>query len=203
MLDKEHTQAVAADSNDKQLIFKNCVSFNDCNSKINDTQVDNAKELDVVMSMYNVVEYTNNYTKTSGSLWQYCRNEPNDNMTHEAESFNKFRSKCKINAGNVGTANVEIVVTLKYLISFWKILEIPLINCETNLIFFLSENCVICEMDRATTFKTKDTKFFVPVIILSTQNNKKLLQKLLSGFKRTINWVSINQNQKHKPKISI
>ena len=60
-----------ADERDKGVAFKNCVPFTNCISEINNTQIDNAKDIDIVMPMYNLIEYSNNYTKTSGSLWQY------------------------------------------------------------------------------------------------------------------------------------
>ena len=63
-----------------------------------------------------------------------------------------------------------------------------LINCEINLILAWSKGCVISSATGATKFKITDTKFYVPVVTLSTQDNAKLLQQLKSGFKRTINW---------------
>ena len=99
---------------DKGVAFKKCVHFTNCTSEINNTQVDNAKDIDIVMPMYNLKEYSDNYAKTSGSLWQYFRNEPDDNLA-DSESF---KSKIKITgktpaAGNV--KDVEIIVPLKYL----------------------------------------------------------------------------------------
>ena len=64
------------DNNNKEEVFKNCFLFNDCISKVNNTQIDNAKDVDVVMQMYNLIEYSDNYSKASGSLWQYYRDEP-------------------------------------------------------------------------------------------------------------------------------
>ena len=84
--------------------------------------------------------------------------------------------------------NVEIMVPLKYLSNFWRTLEMPLINCEVNLILTWSSTCVITDSTSAGTFKIDDTKLFVPVVTLSTQENAKLLQQLKSGFKRVINW---------------
>ena len=80
-----------ADKKDKGMIFKNCAPFTNCISEINNTQVDNAKDIDIVMSMYNLIEYSDNYANTSGSLWQYYRDEPNDNLAN-SESF-KFKVK--------------------------------------------------------------------------------------------------------------
>ena len=70
-----NTAAEDADANNtnKKVIFKNCSPFTYCISKINNTQVDNAKDIDIVMPIYNLIEYSNNYSKTSESLWQYCK----------------------------------------------------------------------------------------------------------------------------------
>ena len=106
----------------KGVIFKNCAPFTDCIGEINNTQIDNAKYIHIVMPMYNLNEYSHNYPKTSGNLWQY----PNDNIT-EPESF---KYKIKITgktptAGNI--KDIQIAVPLKYLSKFWKTLEMPLI----------------------------------------------------------------------------
>ena len=77
---------------------------------------------------------------------------------------------------------------LKYLSNLWRTLEIPLINCEVNLILTWSSTCVITNSTGAGRFAITDTKLYVPVVTLSTQNNAKLLQQLKSGFKRTTNW---------------
>ena len=63
--------AIQADERDKGVVFKKCAPFTNCISEINNTQVDNAKDIDIVMPMYNLIEYSDNYAKTSGSLWQY------------------------------------------------------------------------------------------------------------------------------------
>ena len=83
------------------------------------------------------------------------------------------------------------MVPLKYLSNFWRTLEMPLINCEVNLILTWSSTCVIASViiaNQAATFAITDTKLYVPVVILSTQENTKFLQQLKSGFKRVINW---------------
>ena len=145
--------------------------------KWNNTQIDNAKYIDVVIPMYNLIEYSNNYSKTSGSLWQYYRDDPNDNIA-QSESF-KYKIKIMRKTHTASnTKDVEIVVPLKYLSNFWRTLEMPLINCEI------------------TKFKIADTKLSVPVVTLPTHDDAKLLQLLKSGFKRTINW------KKHQLKLS-
>ena len=134
----------AANNTNKKVIFKNCAPFANCITEINNTQIDNAKDIDIVMPMYNLIEYSDNYAKTTGSLWQYCKDIParnanaNDVITEFTEgnltdSFN-FKLKITGKTGNNGTKNVEIMVPLKYLSNFWTTLEMPLINCEVNLI---------------------------------------------------------------------
>ena len=81
-----------ADERDKGVAFKNCAPFINCISEINNTQVDNAKDIDIVMPMYNLIEYSDNYAKTTGSLWQYFRDEPDDDL----EDSESFKSKIKI-----------------------------------------------------------------------------------------------------------
>ena len=89
---------------------------------------------------------------------------------------------------DVNTKDVEMIVPLKYLSNFWRTLEILLINCEVNLILGWSSTCVITNSAGAGKFTIIDTKLYVLVVTLSTQDNTKLLQQLKSGFKRTINW---------------
>ena len=130
------------DERDKSVAFKNCIPFINCINEINNTQIDNAKDIDIVMPMYNLIEYSDNYAKTSGSLWQYYRDEPNDNLV----DFESFKSEIKITGKTPNNGNekdVEIMVPLKYLSNFWRSLETLLINCEVNLILTWSSTCVI------------------------------------------------------------
>ena len=176
-----------ADERDKGVAFKNFAPFTNCISEINNTQVDNAKDIDIVMPMYNLIEYSDNYAKTTRCLWQYFKDEPDDNI----EDSESFKSKIKITGktpNNRNEKNVEIMVPLKYLSNFWRTLEMPLINCEVNLILRWSSTCVITESNGAGTFEITDTKLYVPVVTLSIQENAKFLQQLKSGFKRVINW---------------
>ena len=155
-------------------------------SEINNTEIDNAKDTDIVMVMYNLIEYSNNYLKKSGILWQYYKDEPNGNLADSE----LFKSKVKITGStpdNGDTKDVEIIVPLRYLSNFWKTLEISLINCEVNLILTWSSTCVITKSTGIGRFAITDTKLYVPVVTVSTQDNSKLLQQLKSGFKRTIN----------------
>ena len=192
-------QGAAANNTNKKVIFKNCAPFTNCISEINNTQIDNAKDIDIVMPMYNLIEYSDNYAKTTGSLWQYCKDIPARNANGEiiifeenntTDSF-KFKAKITGQTGNGGTKNIEIMVPLKYLSNFWRTLEMPLINCEVNLILTWSSHCVLIAttvQNQTATFEITDTKLYVPVVTLSTQENTKFLQQLKSGFKRVINW---------------
>ena len=87
----DNAAARQGDEIDNDVAFQNCAPFTNCISEINNTQIDNAKDIDIVMPMYNLIEYSQNYAKTSGSLWQYYRDEPNDNLT-DSEAF-KFKIK--------------------------------------------------------------------------------------------------------------
>ena len=116
----------------KGVIFKNYTPFINCKGEINNTERDNAKDIDIAMPMYNLIEYSNHLSKTSRSLWQYYKDEPNDNFADSESSKSKVRITGNTTAdGN--TKDVEIIVPLKYLSNFWRTLEIPLINCEVNL----------------------------------------------------------------------
>ena len=176
-----------ADERDRGVAFKNCAPFTNCISEINNTQVDNAQDIDSVMPMCNLIEYSDNYPKTSESLWQYFRDEPDDNL----EDSESFKSKIKITGktpNNNNVKDVEIMVPLKYLSNFWRTLEMPLINCEVKLDLTWSSTCVITDSTDAGRFAITDTKLYVPVVTLSTQENTKLLQKLKPSFNRVINW---------------
>ena len=106
-----------ADERDKGVAFKNCAPFTNCISEINNTQVENVKDIDIAMFMYNLIEYSENYVKTSGSLWQYFRDEPDDDL-EDSESF-KFKIKITGKTPNTGyEKDVEIMVPLKYLSNF-------------------------------------------------------------------------------------
>ena len=149
------------------------------------------------MPMYNLIEYSNNYSKTCGSLWQYCKEIPAVNNKGNIVDFNggnatdsfNFKTKITGQTNNNGTIDVEIIVTLKYLSKFWRTLEMPLINCEVKLILNWSENWVIISSNVANQVPTFTiTNLHVPVVILSTQNNEKFIPQLKSGFERKISW---------------
>ena len=151
------------------------------------------------MPMYNSLEYNDNYSKTSGSLWQYCRVIPAVNNNGDIVDFNganatdsfDFITKITGQTDNNGRRDVvEIMVPLKYLSNFWKILEMSLINCEVNLIL-TSADCAVIYTNVAnhiTTFAITEGTLYVPVVTLSTKDDATLLTQLKSGFKRAISW---------------
>ena len=173
-----------ADERDKGVSFKNCAPFTSCKSDINNVEIDYFQDIDIIMPMYNLIEYSDNYAKTSGSLRQYYRDEPNDNLA-DSQSF---KSKIKITLNNGDEKDVEIMVPLKYLSNFWRTLEMFLINFEVILILTWSPSCFITNSTGEEKFEITDTNLYVPVVTSSTEHNEKLLQQLRSGFKRVINW---------------
>ena len=149
--------------------------------------------------MYNLIEYNDSYVKTTGSLWQYCKDVPSRNDNNQIINFaannltNSFNFKAKITGQtrNNGTKDVEIMVPLKYLSYFLRTLEMHLSNSEVNLILTCSSTCVLIAtgvQNQNATFAITDTKLYVPVVTISTQENAKFFQQLKSGFKRVINW---------------
>ena len=159
--------------------------------------------------------------KTTGSLWNYYRDELNssvsaNNITHSILNSESFDYKANfmengVTHNNLTKNDVKVVVPLKHLSNFWRSLNIPLINCEVELILTWSKNCVLANMTRRNAqadtpaivpptgleFKIADTKLYVPVVTLSKENEIKLFKKLKSGFKKTIKW------NKYRSQISV
>ena len=123
-----------------------------CISKLNNTLIDNAEDLDIVIPMYNLLEYSKNYRKTTGSFWNYYRDKPNsglggdnNNVNYSIKDSKSFDYKTSITGkleGNNTEKEVEIAVPLKYLNNLLRTLQIPLINCEINLILTLCQKIV-------------------------------------------------------------
>ena len=156
------------DKRNRPLILKNNAPFVSCITRINGKLTEDADDLDIVMSMYNLLEYSKNYRKTIGSLYNYYRDE----LSHDADDNNfnninvvnsntfKYKNKITGNAYNVnagvqrydvnknGTQEVELAIPLKYLGNFWRALNIPLINCEVSLELKWDKNCVITSLEQ-------------------------------------------------------
>ena len=175
--------------NATRLALKNCAPFAKCNLEINDEHVDTAGNLDIVMPMYNLIEYSDSYQDSSATLYQYKRDEPPEddavaNLT--ANNSNSFKYKIKLlgsipqlatDAAHVGRLNVKIVVPLKYLSNFFRSLEMPLTNCKIKLNLTWKKECVLSTDAGDAVFIINDTKLYVPVVTLSKEDNKDFIEQ--------------------------
>ena len=174
-----------------QVVFKNCAPFEKCRTEINGTFVDETDFITITMPMYNLIEYSDNYSDTSGSLWNFKRDEITNNADvtndNNAPSF-KYKASLIGDTENNGTKNgVKIAVPLKYLSNFWGSLEMQLIKCKVELSLKWYERCLLTVANTAT-FKITDTKLYFPIVTLSIEDNSKLSKLLNEGFKRPIYW---------------
>ena len=148
--------------------------------------------------MCNLLEYSKNYENLK---WNYYRDQPSNPLSTNSESFQcKASIVGKTPPNNDSLTDAEVVIPLKYLSNFWRNLDILLINCEVELILTWSKNCVLADLSvnavlnppivppSGATFQITNTKLYVPVVTLSKENDITLLEKLKSGFKRTIKW---------------
>ena len=144
--------------------------------------------------MYNLIEYSDNYSDTSGSLWQFKRDEIEGdvNLTvddnHIPNNSLSFKYKSSITNRN----GIEIAVPLKCLSNFWRSLEIPLINCKVELSLTWNPNCVLSNLVGDSTFTRTHAKRYVPIVALSAQENAKSSKLLSEGFKRSVYWNKCN-----------
>ena len=152
------------DKRNSPLILKNNAPFVSCITKINGELIEDAEDLDIVMPMYNLLEYSKNYRKTVGSFYNYYRDELGGNANNKENTVNSntFRYKNKItsNTYNVeagaedyivnenGTQNIELAIPLKYLGNFWRALNMPLISFEVSLELKWNKNCVTTSLER-------------------------------------------------------
>ena len=156
------------DKRNRPLILKNNASFVSCITRINGELIEGADDLDIVMSMYNLLEYSKNYRKTIGSLYNYYGDELSDDA--DDNNFNnikvvnsdtfKYKNKITGNTYNVDAGvqgydvnkndmqEVELTIPLKYLGNFWIALNIPLISCEVSLELKWDKNCVITSLEQ-------------------------------------------------------
>ena len=152
--------------------------------------------------MYNLIEYNDNYSDTSGNLWDFMRDEIDDNAevtNHDnASSFKYVASLITNTEANRTEKEVKIAVVLKYLNNYWRSLEMLLINCKVELSLKWIENCALTTAQTgananatdadSSTFKVTDAELYVPIVTLSAEGNAKLSKLLAEGFKRSIYW---------------
>ena len=182
--------------NATRLALKNCAPFTKCNREINDEHIDTAENLDIVMPMYNLIEYSDNYQDSSATLYQYKRDEPPEaNAIADLTVNNSSSFKYKVSLlGNpvplnkIAKINVKVVLPLKYLSNFFRSLEMPLINCKIKLNLTWKKECVLSTDDGNAVFIINDTKLYVPVVTLSKEDNKDFIEQQNKGFQRSIYW---------------
>ena len=186
--------------NATRLTLKNCAPFTNCNLEINDEHVDTAENLDIVMPMYNLIKYLDNYQDSSATLYQYKRDEPpEDDAVADLTANNSNSFKCKIkllgnrnqraaDAARVGRLNVKVAVPLKYLSNFFRSIEMPLINCKIKLNLTWKKECVLSTDAGDAAFVINDTKMYVPFVTLSKEDNKYFIEQQNKGFQRSIYW---------------
>ena len=141
--------------------------------------------------MYNLIEYSDNYSDTSRSLWQFKRDEIEENfdLTVDANHIPNNSSSFKYKSSFITNRNgVKIAVPLKYLSNFWRSLEMPLINCKVEFSLKWYENCILSSSGTAAIFTITDTKLYVPIVTLKIEDNANLWKLLSKGFKRSIYW---------------
>ena len=184
--------------NATRLALKNCAPFTKCNLEINDEHVETAENADIVMPMYNLIEYSDNYQDSSATLYQHKRDEPpEDDAVADLTANNSDSLKYKIkllgnvtevagDASGVTILNVKVVVPLKYLSNFFRSLEMPLINCKIKLNSTGAGEAV---------FIINDTKLYVSVVTLSKEDNKDFIEQQNKGFQRSIYWKKYKTNK--------
>ena len=134
------------------------------------------------MPMFNLIEYSNNYSDTSGSLCQFKRDEvPDNNVNLTVDNFQSFKCKAAlvgktkdVVGGNSFVKNTKIFVPSNYLSNFWKSLEMPLINCKIHLELNWIEDCILSRATDSAKFKITDAKLYVFIVTLSTKDNVNL-----------------------------
>ena len=180
-------------NDDTRLALKNCAPFTKCNLEINDEHVDTAENLDIVMTMYNLIEYSDNYQDSSATLYQYKRDQPPDNIDNNLATNTSSSFKYKVNL--LGNPVVADNVPLKYLSNFFRSLEMPLINCKIKLNLTWKKECVLStnkdvaapNLHNNPVFIINDTKY-VPVVTLSKEDNKDFIDQKNKGFQISIYW---------------
>ena len=159
--------AVVEADNNTEFTFKNCPSFRKCRTEINEIVIDETEHINIAMPIYNLIEYSDNYSNTSGSSWQFKRDEIEGDvdLTVDCNNIPNNLSSFKYKSSLITNRNcVKIAVPLQYLSNFWISLEIPLINCKVELSLTWHPNCVLCKLVGASTFTITDTKRYVPIV---------------------------------------
>ena len=162
--------------------------------QINYVFVDEANHIYIAMPMYNLIEYSDNYSDTSGSLWHFKRNEiPANNSDLTFNNSQSFKYKAALegktathNNGKSSVKDTKVVVLLEYLSNFWRSLEMPLINYKVHLELNWIKYCILSSAGNSAKFEIKDSKLHVYIVTLSTKDTNQLSE----GFKSSVYWTS-------------
>ena len=171
-----------------QVAFKNCATSTKCITKIDGTTIDDVENLDLVIAMCNLIKSSSNYSETKESLWfqnkaaNFNANITNTNNFKSSMYKTKLSENTETNGDEGSLKNAAIAVPLKYLNSFWRLLEMPLISCKTELKLKWKSYCVLPsageenanDRDHKIIFTIIDTKLSASVLTLSARDNQKL-----------------------------
>ena len=196
----------------RKIILKNNAPFVSCITTINNEFIEDADDLDIVMPMYNLLEYSKNYRKTISD-----DNNPNNFPNTNVVNSGAFEYKNKItgntydvaagaaghDVNRVGKKEIELTIQLRYLGNFWRALNIPLNSCEVSLELKWNKNFVITSLEEVqidagppavnaaptdATLAINYCKLYIPAVTLPKDDEIKLLTNLKSGFTREIIW---------------
>ena len=168
-------------------------------TQIKDVFINEQNHINVAMPMYNLVDYSDNYSETSGGLWQFKRDEvPNNNDDLTIDNSQSFKYEATllektanvVNNTNSSVKIKKIVVPLRYLSNLWRLSEIPLINCKIKLKLNWIEDCILSSAGDSAEFKITDAILHIPIVTLPTKDNVNLTKQLSNGFKRSVYWNS-------------
>ena len=204
-------RAGGADANTR-LVLKYCAPFTKCNLEINDEHLDAAENLDIVMPMYNLIEYSDNYQDSSATICQYKRDEPPEaNAIAELTVSTSSSFKYKVNLlgnpvldGAITRRNVKIVVPLKYLSNFFRSLEMPLINCKIKLNLTWKKECVLStDADDAANPNNNAVFMIQNYTFQLLLCQKKIIRILLKNNIKVFKDLFIGMNIKQKKKMKM
>ena len=195
-----------------RVAINNCHPFFRSTFKLNNEQVDTADNLDLTMNLYNMLEYSDNYADTTGSLYQYKRPEPRDNngnVVNIATTLSSFQYQSGLvqkqlttpNSENVPAntdpnfayahriwKNIKVAVPLKYISNFFRNLELPLINTKLYMELNRTKYLVLCNQNQNSIFQITKCELYIPIVTLNTENNNKLSELLSKGFEKNVVW---------------
>ena len=147
--------AIEVADDDTKVVFKNFSPFRKCRAEVNEIFINEAEHINIAMHMYNLFEYSDNYSDMWGSLWQFKRDEIEGDVdltvdgNHIPNNSSPFKYKSIPSTNRNG---VKKIIPLKYLSNFWRSLEMPFINCKVELLLLWNPNCILTTLNENSTF---------------------------------------------------